>query len=95
MNGKPTLLWSEVLHVMETILLDPEAVLANEAFPRDSPRPDFWGTLNRIRAPFPSPDNVENWGWARLLKYLTQFSHYDTKFPFRKHIFSLLNLSQE
>ena len=34
---------------METSLLDPEAVLANEAFPRDSPRPDFLGLLNRTR----------------------------------------------
>jgi hypothetical protein len=34
---------------METHLLDPEAVLANEAFPKGSPRPDFFTTLNRPR----------------------------------------------
>ena len=37
------------LPALETDLLDPEAVLANEAFPKGSPRPDFFGTLNRPR----------------------------------------------
>jgi hypothetical protein len=37
-------------------LLDPKEVLANEAFPRDSPRPDFLGTLDR-----PSPLFVPGW----------------------------------
>jgi hypothetical protein len=31
---------------MEADLLDPEAVLANEAFPKGSPRPDLLATLD-------------------------------------------------
>jgi hypothetical protein len=50
MNGEPMLPCSEILPVMEANLLDPEEVLANEAFPRDSPRPGVSGTLDR-----PSP----------------------------------------
>jgi hypothetical protein len=30
-------------------LPNPKAVLANEAFPKGSPRPDFFSTLNRPR----------------------------------------------
>jgi len=30
-------------------LLNPKAVLANEPFPKGSPRPDFFSTLNKLR----------------------------------------------
>jgi hypothetical protein len=32
---------------MEMNLPNPKAVLANEAFPKGSPRPDFFSTLNK------------------------------------------------
>lgn len=59
------------LHAMETNLFDPEAVLANEVFPRDSPRPDFLGSLNRVQARFSSPDDLENRGRATRSEGLT------------------------
>ena len=59
-NGEPAFPCSEVRPVMETNLLDPEEVLANEAFPRNSPSPDFLGTLDR-----PSPLLIP--GWSKRL----------------------------
>jgi hypothetical protein len=52
-------------------LLDPKEVLANEAFPRDSPRPDFLGTLDR-----PSPLFVP--GWFKKLGVGKQGKRLDT-----------------
>jgi hypothetical protein len=34
---------------MEMNLPNPKAVLANEAFPKGSPKPDFFSTLNELR----------------------------------------------
>jgi hypothetical protein len=34
---------------MEMNLPNPKTVLANEAFPKGSPRPDFFSTLNKPR----------------------------------------------
>ena len=39
----------QLLSLMETNLPNPIAVLANEAFPKGSPRPDFFNSLNRPR----------------------------------------------
>ena len=39
----------KLLSLMEMNLPNPKAVLANEAFPKGSPRPDFFSTLNKPR----------------------------------------------
>jgi hypothetical protein len=39
----------KLLSLMEMNLPNPKAVWANEAFPKGSPRPDFFSTLNKPR----------------------------------------------
>ena len=47
--------------VVEINVLDLETVLTHEAFLRDSPRPNFLGSLIRTQTRF-YPRVIENWG---------------------------------
>ena len=71
------------LPLMETHLLDPEAVLANEAFPKGSPRPDYFkypdqtqtqaGRPACVIASFSFLDDLENWVRARKIHLLSAY----------------------
>ena len=66
---------------METNLLDPKEVLANEAFPRDSPRPDFLDTLDRL-----SPLFVPGWFKKLGVGKGSDFrENQTTQFPSKTH----------
>jgi len=68
---------------MGTNLLDPETVLANEAFPKGSPRPDSFshpasvetqeGRPACVVTPFLSSGDLENWGARSIKKPLLNF----------------------
>jgi hypothetical protein len=53
----------EFLSVIGNILLNPKAVLAGEASPRDSPMP------RHVFVTFSLLDNCKNWGWQALFTY--------------------------